>query len=130
MSYISDSSQGICAALDYCFATYNDGRSVSTSVRYPMDTVAIVDFSITARGFEVCGSLVVVTDIIDWSGLCFVADLSARSRRWLKHGPIGVEASEVVRELVSACSNIGAFDFVVPPTSSTTRGFRFDLEVR
>lgn len=129
MSHISDAVQGVCAALDHCFAGYNDGRSVFTSVRHPMNTVAVVDFSITAKGFEVYGSLVVVTDVVDWSGLCFVADISKRSRRWLAHGPIGVETHEVVRELVSACSNIDVFDFVVPPTESTTHGFRFDLEV-
>jgi hypothetical protein len=95
-----------------------------------MSTVAVVDFSITAKGFEVYGSLAVVVDIVDWSGICFVADLSGQSKRWLNHGPIKVEAYEVVWELISACSNIDAFDFVVPPTASTTLGFRFDLEAR
>lgn len=130
MSYISDSVKGVCVALDHCFAAYDDGRCVSTSVRHPMDIVAVVDFSITARGFEVCGSLAIVVDVIDWSGVCFVTDLSGRSRRWLGHGPIHVEASEVVRELVSACSSVGYFDIVVPPTESTTYGFRFDLRTR
>lgn len=129
MSYISDAVQGVCAALDQCFATYDDGRHVSTSVRYPMDVVAVVDFSITARGFEVYGSLAVVVDVIDWSGVCFVADLSGRSRRWLPHGPINVGAYEFVRELVSACSDADCFDLVVPPMESTTFGFRFDLGV-
>lgn len=128
MSHISDTVGGVCDALDHCFAAYDNGRSVSTSVRYPMDTAAVVDFSITARGFEVYGSLVVVVDIVDWSGICFIADLSGRSRRWLKHGPIGVEVSDVVWELVSACSDSEVFDFVVPPTASTVHGFRFDLE--
>lgn len=130
MSHISDAVRGVCAALDQCFAGYNDARSVSTSVRHPMDIVAIVDFSITAKGFEVYGSLAIVTDVIDWSGLCFVSNFSASSKRWLAHGPIGVEVSEVVRELVSACSSVDCFNFVVPPTASTTLGFRFDLEAR
>lgn len=128
MSHISDAVQGVCIALDRCFAAYNDGRLVSTSVRRPMDDAAIVHFSITAEGFEVYGSLVVVVNVVDWSGVCFVTDLSGRSRRWLKHGPIGIEPSEIVWELVSACSNSDFFDCVVPPTESTTLGFRFDLE--
>lgn len=127
MSYISDAVQGVCTALDRCFAAYDDGRHVSTSVRYPMDVAAVVDFSITATGFEVYGSLVVVVDVIDWSGVCFVAGLSGRSRRWLKSGPIDVGAYEVVWEIVSACSDDDHFDLVVPPTESTTHGFRFDL---
>ena len=122
--------RGVCTAFDRCFTTYDDNRLVSTSVRHPMDIATIVDFSITARGFEVYGSLAIVVDIVDWSGVCFVADLSGRSRRWLEHGPIGVEASEVVRELVSACSGVDCFDLVVSPAESTTLGFRFDLEVR
>lgn len=129
MSYISDAVRGVCAALDHCFAAYDDGRYVSTSVRYPMDVAAVVDFSITARGFEVYGSLAVVVDVIDWSGVCFVADLSGRSRRWLKSGPIDVGAHEVVWEVVSACSDVDYFDLVVPPTESTTFGFCFDLAV-
>lgn len=127
MSYISDATGGVCSALGRCFAAYGDDRLVSTSVRYPMDLAAVVDFSITARGFEVYGSLAVVVDVIDWSGVCFVVDLSELSRRWLKHGPIGVGASEVVWELVSACSDSDCFDLVVPPAESTTFGFRFDL---
>jgi hypothetical protein len=130
MSYISDAVHGVCAALDRCFVGYNDGRTVSTSVRCPMDLAAVVDFSITAKGFEVYGSLAVVVDIVDWSGICFVTDLSRRSRRWLAHGPISVEAHEVVWELVSACCDVDHFDFAVPPTDSTTLGFRFDLEAR
>ena len=128
MSYISDAVQGVSTALDHCFAAYGDGRLVSTSVRRPMDVAAVVDFSITARGFEVYGSLTVVVDVVDWSGVCFVADLSRRSRRWLKHGPINVQPAEVVWELVSACSDVDCFDLVVPPTESTDLGFRFDLE--
>ena len=127
MSHVSDAVQGVCTALDQCFTAYGDRRHVSTSVRYPMDVVAIVDFSITAEGLEVYGSLAVAVDVVDRSGICFMADLSERSRRWLKHGPIGVEASQVVRELVAACSDSGCFDLVVPPTESTTFGFRFDL---
>lgn len=130
MSYISDAVQGVCAALDHCFAAYNNDRSVSTSVRYPMSTAAIVDFSIVARGFETYGSLAVVADVADWSGICFVADLSRQSKRWLSRGPIKVEAHELVRELVSACSHDDAFDLVVPPTESTPYGFHFDLEAR
>lgn len=128
MSRVSDAVRGVCAALDHCFAAYNSGRSVSTSVRRTMDIATVVDFSITAQGFEVYGSLAVVADVADWSGVCFVTNLSGRSRRWLEHGPIGIETHEVVCELVSACSNSDAFDFVVPPTESTTFGFRFDLE--
>lgn len=127
MSRISNAVRGVCAALDHCFFAYGDNRLVSTSIRHPMDIAAVVDFSITARGFEVYGSLAVVVDIIDWSGACFVTDLSERSRRWLEHGPINVGASEVVWELASACSDVDYFDIVVPPTESTTLGFRFDL---
>ena len=130
MSYMSDAVQGVCAALNRCFAAYDDGRHVSTGIRRPMDLAAVIDFSITAKGFEVRGSLAVVVDITDWSGICFVVDLSGRSRRWLEHGPIGVEASEVVREIVSACSDADCFDVVVPPRELTTHGFRFDLGVR
>ena len=130
MSRISDGVRGVCAALGHCFAVYDHGRHVSTSVRQPMSTAAVVDFSITARGFEVYGSLAVVVDVIDWSGICFITDLSGRSRRWLECGPIDVEASEVVWELVSACSDVGCFDLVVPPTDSTTFGFLFDLGAR
>ena len=130
MSHMSDAIRGVCSALDHCFAAYGDGRYVSTSVCRPMDTVAVVDFSITARGFEVYGSLAVVVDVIDWSGICFLTDLSERSRRWLKHGPVNVEASDVVWELASACSDVDHFDLVVPPMESTTHGFRFDLEAR
>ena len=130
MSHMSDAVRGVCAALGHCFTGYSDGRLVSTTVRQPMDTAAIVDFSITARGFEVYGSLAVVVDIVDWSGICFVTDLSGRSRRWLKHGPIDVEPVEVVWELVSACSDVDHFGLVVPPVESTVFGFRFDLEAR
>jgi len=93
-----------------------------------MSTAAVVDFSITARGFEVYGSLAVVVNVVDWSGICFIADLSGRSRRWLEHGPIGIEASEVAWELASACLNVDYFNFAIPPTESTTLGFLFDLE--
>ena len=130
MSHMSDAVRGVCAALDHCFTAYGDNRLVSTSVRYPMDIAAIVDFSITAKGFEVHGSLAIVTDVADWSGACFVADLSGRSKRWLEHGPISVEPAEVVWELVSACYDVDYFDIIVPPVASTTFGFRFDLRVR
>lgn len=128
MSYISDAVQGVCTALDHCFTAYDDSRFVSTSVRHPMSVAAVVDFSITARGFEVYGSLAVVVDVVDWSGVCFVTDLSGRSRRWLERGPIDIEASEVVWELASACSDNDCFSLVVPPAESTTLGFCFDLE--
>lgn len=127
MSYMSDAVRGVCAALDRCFATYSDNRLVSTSIRHPMDIVSVVDFSVAAEGFEVYGSLAVVVDIVDWSGICFVTDFSERSRRWLEHGPIGVKASEVVRELVSACSDVDCFGLIVPPAESTSLGFCFDL---
>lgn len=129
MSYISDAVRGVCATLGRCFAGYDDGRLVSTSIRYPMDAAAVVDFSITAKGLEVYGSLAVVVDVIDWSGICFVVDLSGRSRRWLKHGPVNVGSAEVALELASACSSEEAFDLVVPPAESTFYGFRFDLAV-
>ena len=127
MSYMSDAVQGVCTALDHCFAAYSDGRLVSTSVRHPMDVAAIVDFSITARNFEAYGSLVIVVDVDEWSGVCFVSGISSTSRRWLGHGPIGVGASELARELASACSGVDYFDLVVLPPKSTTCGFRFDL---
>lgn len=130
MSHISDAVRGVCTAIDHCFAAYGDGRLVSTSVRQPMATAAVVDFSITARGFEVHGSLAVVTDILDWSGICFITNLSERSRRWLEHGPINIESSEVARELASACFDVDCFDFVIPPMELTTLGFFFDLEAR
>lgn len=130
MSRISDAILGVCDSLGRCFAAYGDNRLVSTNVRTLMDTAAVVDFSITAKGLEVYGSLAVVVDVVDWSGICFVVDLSRQSKRWLERGPIGVEASEVVWELVSACSDDGGFDVVVPPTESTTYGFRFDMEAR
>ena len=130
MSYISDAVQGVCTALDYCFAGYCDSRSVSTSVRFPMGTVAIVDFSVTARGFEMYGSLAVVVDVADWSGVCFIVHLSERSGRWLRSGPIRIGSAEVVQELVSACSDVDCFDIVVPPRDSTACGFLFDLGAR
>lgn len=129
MFYMPSAVRSMCAALDRCFAGYGDGRLVSTSVRYPMNVVAVVDFSITAKGIEVYGSLVVVVDVVDWSGICFLGHLSGRSKRWLEHGPIGVEASEVVRELAAVCSDDDHFDLIAPPTESTTYGFPFDLAV-
>lgn len=129
MSYISDAARGVCAALNDCFAGYKARRVVSTTISYPMDDVAIVRFSITAEDFELYGSLVVVTNVVDWSGICFVGNISSMSKRWLEHGPIGINVSEVVWELVSACSDDDRFALIVPPTESTTYGFRFDLEV-
>ena len=130
MSHISDAVRGVCAALDRCFAAYDEGRLVSTSVRHPMDVAAVVDFSIAARGFEAYGSLSVVVDVIDWSGVCFVSDFSAASKRWLEHGPIGVRASEFARELAAACADAPGIARVCPSPSSIGAGFRFDLEAR
>lgn len=130
MSHISDAVQGVCTALDRCFASYGDGRLVSTTVRRPMGVAAVVDFSITAQGIEVYGSLAVVVDVVDWSGICFVAGLSGRSRRWLEHGPIGVGVSELAQELVAACAGVSEFALVCPPASSVQAGFHFDLETR
>lgn len=130
MSHMSDAVQGVCAALDCCFTAYDDGRLVRASTHYPMDVAAIVDFSITARNFEVYGSLAVVTDIIDWSGVCFVADLSGRSKRWLEHGPIAVGAPEFARELAAACVDVPEIALICPPRSSIEAGFRFDLKAR
>ena len=129
MSHMTAAVRGVCNALDCCFTGYTDRRRVSSSVRHPMDGVAIVDFSIRAEGFEVCGSLVVVVNVVDWSGVCFISDISPASKRWLRHGPIKIEASEVVWELASKCSGNDHFDLIVPPVGSTTYGFRFDLAV-
>ena len=128
MSYISDAVRGVCTALDHCFTSYDDGRFVSTSVRCPMGIAAVVDFSITARGFEVYGSLAVVVDVVDWSGVCFVADLSQRSRRWLEHGPVNISASEFARELAAACAEVSEVTLVCPTRSAIEAGFHFDLE--
>lgn len=130
MSYISDAVQGVCAALDCCFAAYSDRRIVRTDLTAPMDDVAVVDFSIEARGIEVHGAVSIVVGVVDWSGLCFVSDFSVRSRRWLEHGPIGVSASEFARELAAACADAFEIARVYLPGSSVKAGFRFDLEAR
>lgn len=129
MSYESDAVEVVCVALGECFADYGDRRLVSTSARYPMDGVAVVDFSIVARGIEVYGSVSIVVDVADWFGACFVSDFSAGSRRWLEHGPIGVSASEFARELVAAVAEAPEVVLVCPSASSAKAGFHFDLEV-
>ena len=129
MSYISNAASAICSALDCCFAAYNDRRIVRTDLTAPMDDVAIVDFSIEARGIEVYGAVSIVIDVADWFAACFVSDFSVRSRRWLEHGPIGVSASEFTRELAAALANVPGAAFVCPPRSSIKAGFYFDLAV-
>ena len=130
MSHASDAVQGVCTALDRCFAAYSDGRLVSTSVRQPMSTATVVDFSITARGFEVYGSLAVVVDVVDWSGICFITNFSGRSRRWLEHGPIKISASEFARGLAAACADVPEVILICPVKSLVGAGFHFDLEAR
>ena len=130
MSHESDAVKAICAALDRCFAGYDDHRLVSTSVRYPMDDVAIVNFSIVARGIEVYGSVSIVTDVVDWSGACFVSDFSSASKRWLKHGPTTISVPEFAQELVALCAASPDFTLTCPPIGRVHGGFRFDLEAR
>lgn len=129
MSYMSDAVRGVCNALGRSFGGYDSNRAVRTHVVAPMDNVTIVDFSITATGVEVYGSVSIVLGVVDWSGICFVSNFSTSSKRWLRRGPIRIDTSEFVSELVSACSDDGRFDLVVPPTESTTYGFHFDLAV-
>lgn len=129
MSYISDATQSVCAALDRCFAAYDDRHIARTDLTAPMDDVRIVDFSIEARGIEVHGAVSIVVGIVDWSGVCFVSDFSGRSRRWLEHGPTGVSASEFARELAAACADVPGITRTCPSRSSVKAGFRFDLEV-
>ena len=127
MSYESDATEAICVALDKCFAGYDDSRLVSTSIHYPMDDVAIVNFSIVARGIEVYGSVSIITDVADWSGICFVSDFSPASKRWLKHGPTAISVPEFARELVAACAASSDFALTHPPIGRVRGGFRFDL---
>lgn len=127
MSHESDAVAAICAALGKCFAGYDDRRLVSTSVCYPMDDVAIVKFSIVARGIEVYGSVSIITDVADWSGACFVSDFSPASKRWLKHGPTAVSVPEFARELVAVCAAGPDFALTHPPIGRVRGGFRFDL---
>lgn len=127
MSRISDATAAVSTALDRCFAGYSDHRIVRTDLTAPMDDVAVIAFSIEARGIEVYGAVSVVIDVGDWFGACFVSDFSARSKRWLEHGPIGVSASEFARELVAACADVPEVALVCPARSSVHAGFRFDL---
>lgn len=130
MSYISDAVSALTSALDQCFAAYGDRRVVRTSLTAPMVDVAIVDFSIVARGIEVYGALSVVLDVGDWFGICFVSDFSSASNRWLESGPIRLRASEFAQELAAACADVPEIAFVCPPRSSVRAGFQFDLESR
>lgn len=130
MSCISDAAEAVCSALGHCFSAYDEHRVVGTDLTAPMDDVAIVDFSIRARGIEVHGAVSVVVDAGDRSGVCFVSDFSVRSRRWLEHGPIGVSASEFARELAAACGDVPEIASVRLPRSSVKAGFRFGLGVR
>ena len=130
MSHMNVAVRSVCAALDKCFAGYDDHRLISTKVRHLMDGVAIVDFSIVARNIEVHGSLAIVVDIESWDGVAFVSDFSAASKRWLEHGSLPVSASEFAREFVAACMDGGDFVLILPTASSVRAGFRFNLEAR
>lgn len=130
MSYISDAVHGVCTALDHCFSAYDECRRISSMVRYPIDGVSVIDFSITAQSLEIYGSLAIVTDIEDWDGVCFVSDFSAGSKRWLDSGPLAVSASDFAKELVRNCTESPDFTLIMPPDSSLQAGFRFDLETR
>lgn len=127
MSHMSDATSAICNALDHCFAAYNDHRIVRTDLTAPMDDVAVVDFSIEARGIEVHGAVSIVIGMADWFAVCFVSDFSVRSMRWLEHGPIGVSASEFARELVTVFAGVPGVTLVCPSRSSIRAGFYFDL---
>lgn len=130
MSHISDAAGALCSALDHCFGGYDDSRVVSTSLTAPMADVTVVNFSIVARGIEVYGSLSIVVDVIDWSGICFVSDFSPASTRWLEHGPVKLRVSEFARELAAACADVSGIARVCPSASSIEAGFHFDLEAR
>ena len=130
MSHISDATDALCSALGHCFGGYGDSRGVSTSLAAPMADVTVVDFSIVARGIEVYGSLSIVVDVIDWSGICFVSDFSSASVRWLEHGPTKLRVSEFARELAAACADVPGIARVCPSPSSIEAGFHFDLEGR
>lgn len=130
MSHVSDATSALCEALKRCFSGYTDRRDVRTSITAPMEGVAIVDFSITAQGIEVYGSVSVVLDVADWSGVCFVSYFSASSVRWLRRGPVRIGVSEFARELVAACADAPEFALVCPDKSSVKAGFHFDLEAR
>ena len=62
MSHVSDAVNAMCSALDHCFAGYGDHRIVRTDLTAPMADVAIVDFSIEARGIEVHGAVSIGID--------------------------------------------------------------------
>lgn len=130
MSHMSDATEVVCGALNRCLAAYDEDRFVRTSLTAPMDGVTIVDFSITARGIEVYGSLSIVLDVADWFGVCFVSNFSPASVRWLKRGPIRISAAEFARELAAACGDAPEIALVYPTKSSNGAGFRFDLKVR
>lgn len=130
MSHISDATGALCEALKHCFSGYVDRRDVRTSITAPLEDVAVVDFSITAQGIEVHGSVSIVLDVADWSGACFVSNFSTSSVRWLRRGPVRIGALEFAQELVAACADIPGFTLVCPPKSSIKAGFHFDLEAR
>lgn len=130
MSYMSDATGALCEALKCCFSGYRKDRFVRTSLTSPMDGVTIVNFSITAQGIEVYGSVSVVLDVADWFGACFVSDFSTSSVRWLRRGPVRIGASEFMRELVAACADVPEITLVCPAKSSIKPGFHFDLEAR
>ena len=130
MSHISDATDALCSALGHCFGGYDDSRRVSTALTAPMADVAVVNFSIVARGIEVYGSLSIVVDVIDWSGICFVSDFSPSSTRWLEHGPIRLRVSEFAREFAAACAAVPGIARICPSESSIEAGFHFDLEAR
>lgn len=129
MSYESDAASAICNALGRCFAAYGDRRVVRTDLTAPMDGVVVVDFSITARGIEVYGSVSVVLDVAEWFGVCFVSNFSTSSARWLRRGPVRISASGFAKELVAACADVPEITLVCPAKSSVKTGFRFDLAV-
>lgn len=130
MSYISDAANALCSALGHCFGGDDNDRVVRTSLTAPMDDVAVVDFSITAPGIEVYGSISIVIDVADWFGVCFVSNFSPASKRWLRRGPVGIRANEFAQELVAACAFVPEITLVCPSLSSVKCGFRFDLEER
>lgn len=130
MSYISDATDAVCGALKHCFAAYDEDRFVRTSLTAPMADVTVVDFSITARGIEVYGSLSIVVDVVDWSAICFVSNFSPSSVRWLKRGPVRIGAPEFTQELLTACADLPEIALVCPWKVSTQAGFHFDLEAR
>lgn len=130
MSHMSDAVDALCSALGHCFNGHGKDRVVRTGLTAPMGDVTIVDFSITAQGIEVYGSISIVLDVADRSGVCFVSDFSPSSVRWLKRGPIRIRVSEFARELAAACADIPEIALICPAESSVQAGFRFDLETR